>query len=507
MKKSVLFVFVAFLFTISCSNGDDPLLPCITVSDCPDSSYSCLDGYCIHNGAVVDPSDSESDTSSGDTLPDAGNDSGDTSDNGEGSDDTADSELPDSVTVDDDETGDEDADQKADDDGETDSDTNTDDDQDTGDTDILPECSQNSDCLSYPNNIRCDTSTGKCVMCLSDDDCLSAYGQSCDLTIHQCVSDKTCAAAIEKLPHGGKFDWEDGTTQGFTTNNYWNVVDSSLISARSGSYSFGNYSGYSSNMDYTSVLQPADLSPCSSCKVNVGFYAKGQVPFSENGYDFIHPTCNGEGTVDARNSTGGSQSLSPQSPWEMAEGYYQKVNSYSTSAWTTLTWELPSSCKTAQFVFGLRFSSNASIEKNGLVVDDLTIAPAATENEPDGAFESATGGNIKGWACDLDAPLKNILVKIEYYKNKDKSSVAATRWAYAKLQRPGDTDLQANCSETYNHGFEMPLDEGLKEILGEGEHSAAVFAVDIPSAESHCAGTYTKIGEKEFVFPDSETGK
>ena len=189
----------------------------------------------------------------------------------------------------------------------------------------------------------------------------------------------------------------------------------------------------------------------------------------------------------------------------MADGYYQKVNSYSTSSWTTLTWELPSSCKTSQFVFGLRFSSNASIEKNGLVVDDLTIAPAATEHEPDGAFESADGGDVKGWACDLDAPLKNILVKIEYYKNKDVSSVAVTRWAYAKLQRPGDAELQARCSETYNHGFEMPFDEGLKEILGEGEHSAAVFAVDIPATESKCAGTYTKLGgTKEFVIVGNE---
>ncbi len=510
MKKSSFFIFLAFLFLISCSGGDDPLVPCITVSDCPDSSYSCLDGFCIHNSAIVDPGDSDSDTTSGDTLPDGGEtDSGDTSDNGESTDDGENSELPDAVTVDDDETGDGDTDSETnDDDGETDTDSDTSSDNDGGsddDADTLPNCSKNEDCLSNPNNIRCDTATGKCVMCLSDDDCLHAYGQSCDLATNECVSDKTCAAAIEKLPHGGKFDWEDGTTQGFSTNNYWDVVDSSLIAARSGSYTFGRYSGYSDNMDYTSVLLPVDLSLCSACTVNVLYYAKGTVPFSENGYDFIQPTCNGEGTTTARNSTGGTQSLDPQSPWETANGFYNKVNSYSTAAWTTSEWQLPAACRTTQFVFGLSFSSSSMVTKTGLVVDDLTIAPAATGHEPDGVFESADGGNVKGWTCDLDAPQKYILVKIEYYKNKDESAAAAVRWAYAKLQRPGDSAVLSGCSETNNHGFEMPFDEELRAVLGTGTHSAAVFAVDIPAAETNCSGTYKKLGDtKEFVVTEGE---
>lgn len=504
MKKSTFFIFIAFLFCISCSNGDDPLVPCITVSDCPDSSYSCLDGYCIHSGAIVDPTDDDGDFS--DTLPDGGkNDGGDTSEetgnNDDDSDSDPDSELPDPVSDDDDDNP-----ANSDEDGENDDDAESASDDDSDDADVIPEkCEKNEDCLSNPNNIRCDTASGKCVMCLSDSDCLAAYGQSCDLTTHECVSDKTCAAAIEKLPHGGKFDWDDGTTQGFSTNNYWNVVDSSLISARSGSYTFGRYSGYSANMDYTSVLQPADISLCSACTVNVLYYAKGSVPFSENGYDFIQPTCNGEGTTTARNSTGGTQSLDPQSPWEKANGFSSKVNSYSTTAWTTSEWTIPAACKTSQFVFGLRFSSNSSIEKNGLVVDDLTIAPAATGHEPNGAFESADGGNVKGWACDLDAVQKNILVRIEYYKNKDESAPAAVRWAYAKLQRPGDSAVLSGCSETNNHGFEMPFDEELRAVLGTGTHSAAVFAVDIPAAETHCSGTYKKLGDtKEFIVAEGE---
>ena len=516
MKKSTLFIFIAFLFCISCSNGDDPLVPCITVSDCPDSSYSCLDGYCVHSGAIVDPTDYD-DSDFSDTLPDSGkNDGGDTSEeteNNDGeSDSDPDSELPDPVSNDDDDTP-----ASSDEDGE-----NEDSDGETGpDNDgTAEECAVNEDCLSNPNNIRCDTSTGKCVMCLSSDDCLSAYGQSCDTATHQCVSDKTCAAAVEKLPRGGVFDWEDGTTQGFSTNAYWDLVPSSLLPAEAepvlthgGNYSFGQYSGYSELMDYTSALESvADLSACSQCVVKAHFYARGQVENDSSSRDFIHPTCNGVGQFEAKNSKVSTQSFDPASPWEKArfdngQGFEVKYNSYSTQKWTELDWTIPEACKTDQFVFGLRFTSSFMVNKNGLVVDNLTIAPAATGSLPDGAFESAAGGYIKGWTCDPDAHAKNVLVKVEYYKNKDKTSVAALRWAYAKLQRLGDPELQEKCSETYNHGFEVPFDAELAAVLGEGNHSAAVFAVDIPAAESHCAGTYTELGEKEFVFPDSETGK
>ena len=526
MKKSSFFIFIAFLFIVSCSKGDDPLIPCVTVSDCPDPSYSCFDGFCVHAGTVVDPSDS-GDTSSGDSLPESdtngGYDSSEAEVPDEGGDD---SDLPDPVDADEDVIP-----QDSDIIEENDSDDSPADDEDYEKEDsdgesrpdndgIVAECEANEDCLSNPNNIRCDTSTGKCVMCLSNDDCLSAYGQSCDLTTHQCVSDKTCAAAIEKLPHGGNFDWEDGTTQGFTTNAYWDLVPSTLLPAEvepvlthGGNYSFGQYSGYSELMDYTSVLEPAaDLSLCSQCAVKAHFYARGQVENDSSSRDFIHPTCNGIGQFEAKNSKVSTQTLDPASPWEKArfdngQGFEVKYNSYSTQKWTELEWTIPEACKTDQFVFGLRFTSSQMVNKKGLVVDNLTIAPAATGTLPNGAFESAAGGYVKGWACDLDAHAKNVLVKVEYYKNSDKTSAAATRWAYAKLQRLGDAGLQANCSGTYNHGFEVPFDADLASVLGEGTHSAAVFAVDIPADENSCAGTYTKIGEKEFVFPDSETGK
>jgi len=541
MKKNLFWLVFAALFAVSCSSSDD-YLPCVVSSDCPDN-LSCVDGECTIATAEVTDSDTDSGKGSSnengggsgseDNNQNGGSEEGGNQ-NGEGSetDDDYDPFEPDGNDSDtdngqNDDTNDADNSEGHDgeipdegNDGENNDDTdgeNGNDADNGGDDDpaTVENCTKNEDCLSNPNNIRCDANSGKCVMCISDDDCLAVYGQSCDLTTHECVSNKTCAAAIEKMPHGGKFDWEDGKTQGFSTNVYWDVVNNTTVS--NGKYSFGQYSGYTDNMDYTSVLQPVDLSLCSACKVNVLYFAKGKVPYAENGYDFIHPTCNGIGTTTARNSTGGTQTLAPQSPWdiwEMADAYYQKVNSYSTVAWTKSEWELPKACRTSQFVFGLRFSSNGSIsyvtDHNylGLVVDDLTIAPAATEFVPNGEIESAEGGNIKGWACDLDANSKNVLVKIEYYKNKDESAAAALRWAYAKLQRPGDPAVLAGCSETSNHGFEMPFDDGLKNILGEGTHSAAVFAVDIPAAENNCSGVYKKLGEtREFVVSSADSSK
>ncbi|MBP5407253.1 hypothetical protein J6Z19_08965 [bacterium] len=548
MKKNlILFIslFLSVLFAVSCS-GPDEDLSCLVAADCPDSSFSCINEVCVLNDAANEITDSDKQDENGSSTGGNGSNSGSGDDNSDinGSENGNDDEsgLPDPVTndgegnsgsSDDDASETSDADGVEENDGETNDDNGNESDNDNenndengiasddgnenGDGDIeegnpvgqLTDCTKNEDCLSNFNNIRCDTALGKCVMCISNDDCLTAYGQTCDLTTHECVSNATCAAAIEKLPHGGKFDWEDGTTQGFSTNAYWDLVNDPTIS--NGAYSFGQYSGYTDNMDYTSVLQPVDLSICSGCAVNVLYYAKGAIPKSENGYDFIHPTCNGDGTTTAKNSTVSIQSLTPQSPWVMADAYYQKVNSYSTTAWTTSEWQIPASCKTDKFVFGLRFSSNGSISYAtshsylGLVVDDLTIAPAATGHEPDGEFESASNGYIKGWACDLDAPLKYILIKIEYYKNKDESAVAAVRWVYAKLQRPGDAELETKCSSTYNHGFEMPLDEGLKTLLGEdGTHKAVVYAVDIPATENLCGGTYTKLGEREFEVTGAE---
>jgi len=543
MKKSCFFVFLAFLFIVSCSNGDEPLIPCLTVSDCPDSSYSCFDGFCVHAGAVIDPSAPDSDTTSDDTLPEGDKNDGDSSsENGESNNDD-DSTLPDSGKPDNDgnseSQSDKDSAETSDSDGKEGNDSDpslTDnensDDTDTaenGESDSSPDdentndgdtdenggessenhgdpattCGQDSDCAGNLNRTRCNG--GTCVICLSNDDCDTALGQNCDLTTHECVSNATCAAAIAKLPHGGKFDWEDGTSQGFSdsaayTYPYWDVVPAASLPAEvepvlthGGNYSFGKYTNvtsekYKSNTDQVSALSSTDLTQCSECKVKAKFYVRGKswtTSCSNDTKDYLNPTCKGSGS----------------SSWveDGVNSFITKICSYSEAKWTEMEWTVPESCKTEDFVFGLRFRSDIMVEGPGLFVDNLTIAPAATEFFPNGAFESATNGYIKGWACDLDSKNKNVLVKVEYYKNNDESVVSAERWVYAKLLRPDDPVLQIQCDETYNHGFEVPFDSTLMTVLGAGTHSAAVFAVDIPSADTHCAGTYTKLGEtKEF---------
>lgn len=542
MKKNLFWLIFGSLFVISCSGSDDSI-PCVTVADCPDSSFVCLDGECIldtaettddsdthdGNGGGSGTSDSDSSNGGGNTSsdddnggglpdPEADDDAKSDSEQGEGG-ETADS---DGAEENDGETTDgngENSEGENDDDGDSSAneDENPADDSDIDENPVgeVTDCTGDEDCSVNINNKRCDPALHKCVICFEDSHCNPALGQNCDLTTHECVSNKTCAAAIAQLPHGGVYDWEDGTTQGFSTNVYWDVVNNTTVS--NGKYSFGQYSGYTDNMDYTSVLQPVDLSLCSACKVNVLYFAKGKVPYAENGYDFIHPTCNGIGTTTARNSTGGTQTLAPQSPWniwEMADAYYQKVNSYSTVAWTKSEWELPEACRTSQFVFGLRFSSNGSISyvtdhnNLGLVVDDLTIAPAATGHEPNGELGPATNGYVKGWTCDLDASAKTVLVKVEYYKNGQQTAEnTKIRWVYADKEIPSspDSPLVEECGATYNHGFELPLDEELKEFLGEeGTHKLAAFAVDIPSTDTNCAGTYKKLGEATFEVNASD---
>lgn len=552
MKKNLFWFVFGALFVISCSSSDESI-PCVTAMDCPDSSFECIDGECVlgtaettddsdkqgGNGGGSETSDSDSSNGGGSSSDnDNGGNSGlpdptssddeakpdseqgegtettdsDSSEANDGNGENSDSENNDGETADSDSSEENDGETT---DGETDGDAEssvTDDENPDDDTDVeenpvgeVIDCTGDEDCSANINNKRCDPALHKCVICFEDSHCNPALGQNCDLSTHECISNATCAAAIAKLPYGGKFDWEDGTTQEFSTNAYWNLVNDPTIS--NGTYSFGQYSGYTDNMDYTSVLQPVDLSQCSGCAVNVLYYAKGAIPKSENGYDFIHPTCNGDGTTTAKNSTVSIQSLAPQSPWVMADAYYQKVNSYSTTAWTTSEWQIPASCKTDKFVFGLRFSSNGSISYAtshsylGLVVDDLTIAPAATGYVPNGEFESAVNGYVRGWACDLDLITKNVLVKVEYYKNKDDAAAVAERWVYAAKEIAADPEspLATQCNATYNHGFEVPLDEDLKTLLGEdGTHKAVVYAVDVPSAENLCGGTYTKLGEREF---------
>ena len=570
MKKSCFFVFLAFLFVVSCSNGDDPLIPCITVADCPDTSYSCFDGFCVHAGSLVDPTDSDNDNSSDNTVPDDGQNDDENSSDGNNSNNDGDSERPDSVNdnensesssdKDNDETSDSDGTEGDDssetsdvddieendgemtdgnngESGDNESDPSSNDEENSGDEDAdsdsndsensdedadieenpvgqVTNCNTDTDCASNINNKRCDTTLHKCVICVSDSDCDPALGQKCDLSTHECVSNATCAAAIERLPYGGVYDWEDGTTQGFSTNAYWNLVESSVLPARSGNYSFGKYSQYTVDKDQLSPLSTAtDLSQCAQCTVKASFYVKGEICNGNcEAQTFLHPTCNGEGntTVIDKTSTPWSQwTIPPESPWVDDDLDFFKAkannNQYSAVAWKDLEWTIPETCKTNQFVFGLRFRSSSLVAGPGLVVDDLTIAPAATGYVPNGEFESAANGYIKGWACDLDNTDKNILLKVEYYKNNE-STASATRWVYANIDIPSSSDspLATQCNGTYNHGFGVPFDSDLYELLGVGTHSAAVFAVDIPSAENNCAGTYKELGKKEFQITNSD---
>ena len=499
MRKSCFFVFLAFLFVISCSNGDDPLIPCITVADCPDTSYSCFDGFCVHASAV-DPADSDSDTSSGDTLPNGGQDDGgdtDTSDTGENNND---SEQHDPVKPDDDgnseSQSDNDSAESSDSDGNEgdDSSENPDVDNteendgngsdDDADTDTDDDVDNDSDADSDTDN---------------DADADSDTDNDADHDVEPPTEPAACAAAIAALPHGGKYDWDDGTTQGFSTNTYWNLVESSVLPARSGSYSFGKYSQYTVNKDQISPLLTAtDLSACKECMVKASFYVKGQICNGNcEAQTFLHPTCNGEGNttvVDKTVSTWSQWTIPPESPWvdDDLDFFKAKANSnqYSAVAWKDLEWTIPDTCMTDEFVFALRFRSSSLVAGPGLVVDDLTIY-ATTKNEPKGEFESAENGQITGWACDPDAYSEKVPVKVRYYKNKNESVVAAERSIDAEIERTSLTQ----CGGTYNHGFEIPFDAELAGILGVGTHSAAVFAGDLPA---ECAGTYKLIGKKEF---------
>ena len=529
MKKSCFFVFLAFLFVLSCSKGEDPLIPCVTVSDCPDSSYSCFDGFCVHAGAVVDPTGSDSDTSSGDTLPDGDkNDGGDTdtSDNGENTNDGQNSELPDPVVDDSDENS-QDADSHANDgDGENDADADGGN-EENGDSDIEnseeenlvdedADSGNNGDTDNETDNdADADGDTGNETENDMDNDSDTDGDADNDAdqdVVEPPVISAACADAIAALPHGGNYDWDDGTTQGFSTNNYWNLVESSVLAARSGSYSFGNYSGYSQNVDYTSALGPADLSACKVCMVKATFYAKGKnyaYSCSASNKSYIHPTCNGEGVTTSTNGAAGpwnNSSTIPASPWVATKedsgaefSTYATGCRYSDQGWVDeyhnkpLMWTIPDTCMTDEFVFGLRFRSDSTTGP-GLVVDDLKIY-ATTKNEPKGEFESAENGNITGWACDPDAYPEKVAVKVRYYKNKDESVVAAERSVDAESER---TDL-TQCDGTFNHGFEIPLDGEVAAILGIGTHSAAVFVGDLPA---ECAGSYKEIGKKEFKITD-----
>ena len=167
----------------------------------------------------------------------------------------------------------------------------------------------------------------KCVICFEDSHCNPALGQNCDLSTHECVSNATCAAAISKLPYGGVYNWDDGTTQGFKIKEdgtgYWNLYkqqESDPDLTRSGEYSFGKYSGYSINRNAISPLAPAtDLSQCKQCAVKATFYVKGRICDGNcSAQTFLHPVCNSEGNVDAvdvSDTTWSQWSQPPSSPW------------------------------------------------------------------------------------------------------------------------------------------------------------------------------------------------
>lgn len=550
MKRNLFWLVLTLLFVVSCSNGDEPLIPCITVSDCPDSSYSCFDGFCVHAGAVVDPVGSDSDTSSGETLPDGGqNEGGNTNDN----DSENDSDLPEPAAVDndensepssdkdsaensdkdtaeasdkDEESSDEDGTQTSDGDSveENDSETtdnggneNADkenisdaDNEEGNDAETSDENTTGNDADNENNDSEGgddsdndggsdgdsdsvgdeDTEIGD-----MDNNIDADVDNDADHDVELPTDPAACADAIAALPHGGKYDWEDGTPQGFAdyatyTYPYWNVVPTTLLPdevepvlTHGGSYSFGNYSTYKSSTNHYSVLPVTNLSQCGQCKVKAKFYVRGAnwiTSCDNNNYDYLESTCKG----------------SAESSWvdpKFDDGYtfLSKKCTYSKQKWTELEWTIPESCKTETFLFGLRFKSDSYVEGPGFVVDNLTIY-ATTKNEPKGEFESAENGTITGWACDPDAYSEKVHVRVRYYKNKDESVVAAERSIDAEAER---IDLTTQCNGTYNHGFEIPFDDGLAAVLGIGTHSAAVFIGDLPA---DCAGTYKWMGTKEF---------
>ena len=519
MKKNLLLFVVIALFVISCSS-DEESLPCITIADCPDSSFVCLDGECVVSTADEGAADNDGGNGGGSGTSDGNNSNGGGDNSSSDDDNGGDNGLPDPTPSDDDadSTADEDSDADtsdsgSDNDADTDtSDSGSDDDTDTSDTDTSDSGSDDdtdtSDTDTSDSGSDDDTDTDTSDSGSDNDTDTDTSDSGSDDDTDTDTSDSgdsghdaeepadlgSCAAAIAQLPHGGIYDWEDGTSQGFSdyatyANPYWNVVPAASLPAEvepvlthGGSYSFGNYSTYKPSTNHYAVLPATDLSQCSHCKVKAKFYVRGAnwiTSCDNNNYDYLESTCKG----------------SAESSWvdpKFDDGYtfLSKRCTYSKQKWTELEWTIPESCKTETFLFGLRFKSDSSVEGPGLVVDNLTIS-ITTSNEPVGAVESAENGKITGWACDLDAASEKVIVKVQYHKNKDESVVSAERKVYAEIER---TDL-TQCGGTFYHGFKVPFDAELATALGLGTHSATVFIGDLPT---DCAGTYKKIGTKEF---------
>ena len=336
--------------------------------------------------------------------------------------------------------------------------------------------------------------------CSDNSDCRTALGESCDPETHECVQATNCYAAIQSLPHGGFYDWDDGTTQGFQTNNYWQVREGI---SKSGNYSFGFYSEskYSSNMNYSSLLPTADLSSCATCDIAVTFYHAGTIAGDDNPVDFAHPMCNGTGFTDIQNSQGYTTSAAPSTTWQYANySYNNKYPKVSDDFQHQRSWDIPVSCLTSQFVFGVRFWSNSMLEGTGIVFDDLRIAPkVSAANLPTGALTELNSVKISGWACDPDRD-DYLMVQLRYYKNGDKTQAPVVKNIPANLNVTG----AISCSSSA-HGFSINHSAELLNALGTGTHAVEVYAFDLHATKNNCGNGYVKIAESSFEITSASS--
>ena len=459
----------------------------------------------------TDSGDSEP-TDSGDSEP---TDSGDSelSDSGDSEPtDSGDSQPDEEPATDEEQAADEDTTPAADEEPVTDEDTTpAADEEPVADEDTTPapdeEPSADEDTAPAPDDEQ--PATGQ-ENCSGNSDCRTALGESCDPETHECVQATNCYAAIQSLPHGGFYDWDDGTPQGFQTNNYWNVNDKL---SKSGNYSYGRYDenmNYSANMDFISLLadcDPADagcysgdLSACSACTVNVTFYHAGKIGDSTGAVrDYIHPVCNGTGSKDVKNSTNllNSSTHVPQSHWSYAQ-FHNMFWNYSYNFTNPLKWQMDSSCLTDKFVFGMRFWSNSSGQSAGLVADDLKIAPADSES-PVGKIVLVDSEKISGWACDPDRD-DYLMVQLRYYKNGDKTQAPVVKNIPANLNVTG----AISCS-TSAHGFAINHSAELLNALGTGTHAVEVYAFDLHATKNNCGSGYVKIAESSFEITSASS--
>lgn len=506
IKKIVFLLGSAALLLFSGCAGDDPNVYYDADwgdqgGDLPDSGDSSSDT----GTDTGDTSDSAADT--GDTAPDAGDTSADTGDtlpddehhrpdegrplpDSDQAEPDSDPQEPDSDLI----VPDTDIEKEESDADQTDPDKDqplTDADEPGSDTDPVPSDAD----MTGPDGDAQEPDDEQPVSqetCRDSSDCRASLGEACDPETHECVQATNCYAAIQTLPHGGFYDWDDGTSQGFPTNDYWQVREGI---AKSGSYSFGFYSEskYSSNMNYSSLLPMADLSSCATCDVAVTFYHAGTIAGDDNPVDFAHPMCNGTGITEMANSHGYTTPAAPSTAWEYANySYNNKYPKVSDNFQTQRSWDIPVACKTSQFVFGVRFWSNSMLEGTGIVFDDLRIAPkAAASTLPTGALTELSQERISGWACDPDRG-DYLLVQLRYYKNGDRTQAPIIKNIPANLTSAG-----AQCS-TAGHGFAINHGSWLPAALGNGTHAVEVYAFDLHATKNQCGSGYVKIAESSL---------